>query len=80
MAIHVGLFWGIGVFAIRGGDTVEVALDDMETASYVTSGISADGFISHRLDMIKLLSDQRNITLEVLRISPSDNAATPLMV
>ena len=28
VALHVGLFWGIGVFIIKNGDTIKIKLDE----------------------------------------------------
>jgi hypothetical protein len=79
VALHVGLFWGIGVFAIQNGGTVRFMIDDPAMMSHLESRCSGDAFIDGRMRSIDLLVKQRGLDLSVHRIEQSENVATPLL-
>ena len=79
VALHVGLFWGIGVFAIRDGGTVRFMIDDDIMLEHLKSHHTGDGFIDSRMRSIDLLINQRNLSVSVYGIEPSQNLATPLL-
>ena len=71
VALHVGLFWGIGTFAIKNDDSVIIKLD--EASMYDNLKLnkkSSDEFIEKRKMFIKQLILQRNlkITYELIPI------------
>ena len=79
VALHVGLFWGIGVFAVRDGVTVQFMIDDPAMMSYLASRSSGDAFIDGRMRSIDLLIGQRGLDVSVYGIESSENVATPLL-
>ncbi len=79
MALHVGLFWGIGVFAIRNGDAVQFMIDDPAMLECLERRASDDGFVDGRIRHIGTLIAQRDLRVSVHRIDPSENVASPLL-
>lgn len=80
MALHVGLFWGIGVFAIRNGDDVLIMVDDQTMLSHLESpGSSGDGFIDGRIHFVNMLVEQRRLGVTLRRTSHADNIASALL-
>lgn len=79
VALHVGLFWGIGVFAIRNGGAVRFMIDDDTMRAHLESRHTGDGFIDGRMHSIDLLINQRGLDVSVYGIEPSQNLATPLL-
>ena len=79
VALHVGLFWGIGVFAIQNGDVVNLMIDDQAMRTYLKSRHTGDGFIDGRIRSIDLLISQRSLNVSIYGIEPSQNVATPLL-
>lgn len=79
VALHVGLFWGIGVFAIRNGGVVRFMIDDDTMLAYLESHHAGDVFIDGRMRSMDLLINQRDLDVSVYDIEPSQNLATPLL-
>lgn len=79
IALHVGLFWGIGVFAIKDCDRVCLAIDNDQMISAVREGSDDDTFVNKRMNFLNMLIRQRKLAVTVQRIRPSDNLATPLL-
>lgn len=80
MALHVGLFWGIGVFAIRNGDDVLVMVDDQTMLSHLEMpGSSGDDFIDGRIHFVNMLAEQRGLSVAFQRMSHADNIASALL-
>ena len=53
IALHVGIFWGIGTFVIKNGDTINVMLDLKSMYERLTNNSkSSDDFIDARTDFI----------------------------
>jgi len=80
VALHIGLFWGIGIFAIRNGDHVKIKLDDKTMFEQMTDGLKIkDEFIQNRVRFIGQLIAQRKLKIEFELISHSDNLANKLL-
>lgn len=79
VALHVGLFWGIGVFAIRNGEAVRFMIDDDTMLAHLESHHTGDGFMDGRMRSMDLLINQRGLDVSVYDIEPSQNLATPLL-
>ena len=79
IALHIGLFWGIGIFAIRNGDHVKIKLDDKTMFEQMTDGLKIkDEFILNRVRFIDQLIAQRKLKIEFELISHSDNLVNKL--
>lgn len=74
MALHVGLFWGVGVFAIKKGDHVDMMIDNTCMIPYLVDG-TGDKFIGHRIRFVNLLIEQKGLTAGINSINPSENIA-----
>lgn len=79
VALHVGLFWGIGVFAIRNGDAVRFMIDDPAMLECLERRASDDGFVDGRIRHIDALISQRGLRVAVHSIDPAENVASPLL-
>lgn len=80
VALHVGIFWGIGTFIIKNGDTVKIKIDHKPMfENMVENKLQNDPFISHRTKFIRLLIDQRNLKADYQMIEPEQNKATALL-
>jgi len=80
IALHVGIFWGIGVFIIKNGDTVRIMLDSESMYQHLSNNVSStDSFIQRRTGFIKQLIDQRNLAVKYELIDPKYNIATRVL-
>jgi hypothetical protein len=80
IALHVGLFWSIGVFIIKNGDTIKIPLDSDEMITHLSSDIkSPDEFAEQKKKFINQLATQRNLTFQYEKIEQKDNQATRLL-
>ncbi len=80
IALHVGLFWSIGVFIIKNGDTVRIMLDSDEMISHLSSDIkSNDQIREHRKRFINQLGSQRNLRFIYEKINPAENSASKFL-
>ena len=76
IGLHVGLFWGIGMFIIKNQDIVKVAIDDNSIFEHLsTNQKSHDEFIEKRTCFIKQLIEQRKLKVHYELISADKNLA-----
>ena len=53
VALHIGLFWGIGVFIIKNEDTIKVKIDEKTMFNQLTEDlIINDKFIQKRIKFL----------------------------
>ncbi len=65
IALHVGLFWGIGIFIIKNRDVVIIKLDKKIMYDHFTSNSKIeDEFIEKRIQFIRQLIEQRKLKIE----------------
>lgn len=77
IALHVGIFWCIGTFIIKNGDTVKIILDSKTMYDHLSNNtVSSDSFIETRTGFIKQLIDQRKLVIKYELINPVQNIAT----
>lgn len=80
IALHVGLFWSIGVFIIKNGDTVRIMLDSDEMINHLSSDAkSGDQMLEHKKGFINQLGTQRNLKFIYEKINTADNSASKLL-
>ena len=80
IALHVGIFWGIGRFIIKNDDHVKIMLDLKSMYDHLTGKIQdQDKFIRSRINFIKQIIEQRNLQVHFEIIEPSQNIATKLL-
>jgi len=76
VALHVGLFWGIGTFTIKNEDTVKIKIDaKIMFEQFTVDSKSEDLFIQKRLRFIKQLIEQRKLKVEFEMIAQDENIA-----
>lgn len=76
IALHVGIFWCIGRFIIKNGDTVKIMLDSKSILDHLSNNtISTDSFIETRTRFIKQLIEQRKLVIKYELIKPEQNIA-----
>jgi hypothetical protein len=74
VALHIGLFWGIGVFIIKNEDTIKVKIDEKTMLDQLTEGlIINDEFIQKRIKFINQLIAQRKLKIEYELIQQDTN-------
>ncbi len=80
IALHVGLFWSIGVFIIKNSDTVKIMLDSDEMLAHLSSdNKSQDVFAENKKGFINQLASQRNLKLQYEKIDPTQNLASKML-
>jgi len=80
IALHVGLFWSIGVFIIKNGDTIKIMLDSDEMLAHLSSDDkSQDAFAENKKGFINQLASQRNLKLQYEKIDPTRNLASKML-
>jgi hypothetical protein len=76
IALHVGLFWGIGVFIIKNEDHIKIKLDEKIMYDQFTSNSKVeDSIIVKKIHFIKQLIVQRKLEIKFELISTDDNLA-----
>ena len=76
IGLHVGLFWGIGIFIIKNQDVVKVAIDDNSIFEHLsTNQKSHDEFIEKRTYFIRQLIEQRKLKVHYELITADKNLA-----
>lgn len=80
IALHVGIFWSIGVFIIKNGDTIKIQLDSDEMIKHLTTDqTSDDKLIEGKKGFINQLATQRSLVYQYEKIDSSQNISTKLL-
>ncbi|MFQ5573966.1 MAG: hypothetical protein ACE5EJ_06915 [Nitrosopumilaceae archaeon] len=80
IALHVGIFWGIGNFIIKNEDSINVMLDSKSMYEHLVNSIeNSDSFIQIRSDFIKKLIVQRKLNVKYHLIESNKNLASKLL-
>jgi len=80
IALHVGLFWSIGVFIIKNEDTVRIMLDSEEMIQHLSSDVKSDDqMLEHRKRFINQLGAQRNLKFIYEKINTTENNASKFL-
>jgi hypothetical protein len=80
IALHVGIFWGIGRFIIKNNDTVNVMVDSKSMFENLNNRQqNSDFFIQDKLFFINQLIEQRKLNIEYQLIDAKDNLAHKLL-
>jgi len=76
IALHVGLFWGIGVFIIKNEDSIKIKLDEKIMYDHLTSNVKIeDEFVEKRIQFIRQIIEQRKSNVEFEIIDSDKNLA-----
>ena len=80
IALHVGLYWGIGVFIIKDGDVVDVMCDSTKMYGILTLNHKVDDqIINDKINFINLFIEQRKLTVNYHLIDNDNNPASELI-
>jgi len=80
IALHVGVFWGIGRFIIKNNDTVSIMMDSKSMFEHLNGDKqSDDSFIQNRSVFISQIVEQRKLNIECQLIDAKDNLAHKLL-
>jgi hypothetical protein len=79
IALHAGIFWCVGRFIIKNGDTIKVMLESKPMYEHLSGGTSSDSFIDERTSFLNQLIQQRNLVVQYELIEPEKNIATRLL-
>ncbi|WP_173848075.1 hypothetical protein [Candidatus Nitrosotalea okcheonensis] len=80
IALHVGIFWGIGRFIIKKGDVIKVMLDHKSMFDRLAKKeLTDDIFIERRIKFIDQIIKQRDLDVRYQSIDPNENKATKLL-
>ena len=80
IAIHVGIYWGLGVFIIKDSDIVNVMCDSEETYDIMSKNCKIDDqIINDKIYFINQLTEHRNLKINYEIIKAESNLATELL-
>ena len=78
--MHVGLYWGIGVFVIKDGDIVDVMCDSKKMCEILNSKHkTTDQIINDKIHFINLFIEQRKLIVNYHLIDEDSNLASELI-
>ena len=77
VALHVGIYWGLGVFIINDFDKIHVMCDSKEMYEILMRPYKTENqIIDDKIHFINQLVDHRNLKLEYHLIESTKNIAT----
>ena len=80
IALHVAIFWGIGVFIIKNGDTLRILLESDQMIDHLqTDQTSTDALIQGKKGFINQLGTMRSLKFEYEKIDQSQNIASKML-
>ena len=80
IALHVGLYWGIGVFIIKDGDIIDVMCDSKKMYDILNSKHkTSDQIINDKIKFVNLFIEQRKLIVNYHLIAIEDNLASELI-
>ena len=79
IALHVGIFWGVGRFLIKNKDTIKIMIDNKTMFDHLSgNGESSDDFIKMRTHFITQLIEKRKLKINYELISSGKYLALKL--
>jgi len=77
VALHVGIYWGLGVFTIKDFDKIHIMCDSKEMYEIlIQQHKTLNQIIDDKIHFINQLVGHRNLKLEYHLIEPAKNIAT----
>jgi len=77
VALHVGIYWGLGVFIIKDFDKIDIMCDSKEMYKIlIQQHKTLNQIIDDKIYFINQLVGHRNLKLEYCLIEPTKNIAT----
>ena len=80
IALHVGIYWGLGVFIIKDYDTVNVMCTANEMYEILSHTDNTNNqIINDKIHFIEQLTNHRNLKINFQLIEQKNNLATKLL-
>lgn len=80
IALHVGIFWCIGVFIIKNEDVVNIMVDKNSIYDHLNNNKEQnDIFINKRNEFIQQLINQRKLKIKYHLIKKNENLVSELL-
>ena len=80
IALHVGIYWGLGVFIIKNGDTVNVMCDSKKMIDLLHAKCeTTDQIINDKIKFTNHLIEQRKLIVNYSLIDSNENLASNLI-
>ena len=80
ISLHVGIYWGLGVFIIKDHDTVNVMCDSKNMYEILTNNKKTNSqIVNDKIYFINQLTDHRNLKINYEIIKSESNLATELL-
>ena len=80
IALHVGLYWGVGVFVIKDGDIVDVMCDSKKMYNIMNlKEETTDQIINDKIHFTNLFIEQRKLIINYHLINNDKNLASELI-
>ena len=77
VALHVGIYWGLGVYIIKDNDQVNVMCDSKMVYETFTKGKKSDNqIINDKIHFINQLTDHRKLKMKFQLINTKENLST----
>jgi hypothetical protein len=77
VALHVGIYWGLGVFIIKDNDQVNVMCDSKMMFETFTEGKKSDNqIIKDKVHFINQLTEHRKLKINFQLIDTKENLST----
>lgn len=81
IALHVGIFWGVGRFIIKNNDAVKIMLNQEAMFDCLAKNKPTDDiFIERRVRFIDQIIKQRGLDVTYQIIDPAENKANKLLL
>ena len=80
IALHAGIYWSVGVYTIKDGDTVNVMCDSKKMYDILSSDYKiSDQIINDKIHFINLFIKQRKLIVNYHLIDSDKNLASELI-
>ena len=80
IALHAGIYWSVGVYIIKDGDTVNVMCDSKKMYDILNSNHKiSDQIINDKIHFINLFIEQRKLIVNYHLIDEDSNLASELI-
>ena len=80
VALHVGIYWSLGVFIIKNGDTINIMCDSKKMYKILhTKCKTPDDIINDKIKFINDLLKRRKLVVNYHLIDSSKNLASKLI-
>jgi len=80
IALHVGIYWGIGVFIIKDGDTINVMCDSKKMYGILNlKNKTTDQIINDKIHFTNLFIEQRKLIVNYHLIDSDENLASEII-